>query len=188
MKFSSSVRKWSRNIHRDLSFLFSGMLIVYAISGVAMNHVKTFNPNYSITVEEYSLNAPLPSVEEITKEYVINTLLTPLGEEDNYTKHYYPQPSTMKVFIKGGSSLVIDLNTNTAVYESIKQRYVLSAMTKLHYNPGGWWTVFSDVFVAALIIIILTGLIMIKGKKGLIGIGGIELIIGMAIPLLFILL
>lgn len=188
MKFSSSVRKWSRNIHRDLSFIFSGMLLIYAISGIAMNHVNTFNPHYSVTVKEYSLNAPLPTKEQISKDYVVSELLKPIKEDGNYTKHYFPESSTMKVFLKGGSSLVVNLDTNTAVYESLKQRHVLSAMTKLHYNPSKGWTIFSDIFVVSLILIILTGLIMIKGRRGLIGIGGIELIIGMAIPLLFILL
>ena len=38
----------------------------------------------------------------------------------------------------------------------------------------------------SLIIITLTGLIMTRGKKGLMGRGGIELIIGIIIPLIFI--
>ena len=31
MKWSSNIRKWSRLIHRDLSFFFSGMVLIYAI-------------------------------------------------------------------------------------------------------------------------------------------------------------
>ena len=38
MKWSSSIRKWSRLIHRDLSFFFAGMVLIYAISGIVMNH------------------------------------------------------------------------------------------------------------------------------------------------------
>lgn len=188
MRFSSLVRKWSRDIHRDISYIFSGVLIIYAVSGVAMNHMKSFNPHYSVTVEEYSLSTPLPDKETITKEYVISELLEPLGESGNYTKHYFPEPTMMKVFLKGGSNLVVDMTTNSARYEALKPRYVLSAMTKLHYNPSRAWTIFSDIFVVALILIILTGLVMVKGRRGLIGVGGVELIIGMAIPLAFILL
>lgn len=61
-------------------------------------------------------------------------------------------------------------------------------MTKLHYNPGRWWTWFSDIFAVALMVITLTGLFMLKGNKGLWGRGGIELLIGIAIPILFVLL
>lgn len=45
---------------------------------------------------------------------------------------------------------------------------------------------FSDIFAACLIVITITGLVMVKGKKGLWGRGGIELSVGIAIPLLFI--
>ena len=44
MKWSSSIRKWSRLIHRDLSFFFAGMVLIYAISGIVMNHRDTINP------------------------------------------------------------------------------------------------------------------------------------------------
>ncbi|KAA3139706.1 peptidase, partial [Alistipes onderdonkii] len=34
----SAVRKWSRPVHRDLSFFFSGVLLIYAVSGFMLNH------------------------------------------------------------------------------------------------------------------------------------------------------
>ena len=34
----TSVRKWSRTLHRDLSYVFSGVLLVYAMSGFMLNH------------------------------------------------------------------------------------------------------------------------------------------------------
>lgn len=94
----------------------------------------------------------------------------------------------MKVFLKGGSSLVVELSTRHAVYEKLTRRPLLSALTKLHYNPGSWWTHFADLFAAGLIIITVSGIIMIKGPKGLWGRGGIELAAGIIIPLLFLFL
>ncbi|NLZ94386.1 MAG: peptidase, partial [Bacteroidales bacterium] len=38
--FKRQLRKWSRIIHRDLSFFFSGVIIIYAISGFVLNHKK----------------------------------------------------------------------------------------------------------------------------------------------------
>ena len=55
MKWSSSIRKWSRLIHRDLSFFFAGMVLIYAISGIVMNHRDTINPNFSIERKEYKI-------------------------------------------------------------------------------------------------------------------------------------
>ena len=36
-------------VHRDLGYACAAMTIIYAISGVAVNHVADWNPNYSIT-------------------------------------------------------------------------------------------------------------------------------------------
>ena len=190
MKFNKAgitLRKWSRVIHRDLSFFFSGMVLIYAISGIVMNHRNTINPNYSVERQEYAITEILPMQSDFKKEDVLK-LLVPLGEEGNYTKHYFPQENLMKVVLKGGSSLVVELSTRHAVYEKLTRRPLLSALTKLHYNPGSWWTHFADLFAAGLIIITVSGIIMIKGPKGLWGRGGIELAAGIIIPLLFLFL
>ena len=152
-----------------------------------MNHRKTFNPNYSIDRIEYTLDKPLPPKEQIKKSDVLD-ILSKINEEGNYTKHYFPKEGQMKVFLKGGSNLFINTNTNEAVYEKITKRHFFSAITGLHYNPGRWWTYFADFFGIGLIIITFSGIIMIKGPKGLWGRGGIELIIGFTIPLLFLFL
>ena len=183
-----SVRKWSRTIHRDLSYFFAGVILIYAISGICLNHKKDFNSDYSIKQQQLQIPGNFPKTQsDFTKDYVL-TLLQPLSEEGNYTKHYFPNENQMKVFIKGGSSLVVDINNGKALYESIKKRPVFSALNRLHYNPGKWWTIFSDVFAVSLIIITLSGLILVKGPKGLAGRGAIELAAGILIPVLFIFL
>ena len=92
----------------------------------------------------------------------------------------------MKVFLQGGSNLLVDVKTGEAVYESVTRRPLIGAMSHLHYNPGQWWTYFADIFAIALIIITLSGIIMLKGNKGIIGRGGIEVIVGILIPILFL--
>lgn len=181
-------RQICRLLHRDLSYFFSGVILIYAFSGFMLNHKKDFNSNYSITRKEYRAEGSFPKTQkEFTEEYVLQ-LLKPLGEDKNYTKHYFPSEGEMKAFIKGGSSLVVEMQTGKAVYESLKKRPVLSTLNRLHYNPNRNWTLFSDLFVLSLAIITLTGIIMVKGPKGLWGRGGVELIAGILIPLIFIFL
>lgn len=185
--FTKRLRKWSRIIHRDLSFFFSGVIIIYAISGFVLNHKKDFNSDYSINTYDFNIEGNYPLTQEgFSKDRVLN-ILQPYNEADNYTKHYFPNDETMKVFLKGGSSLVVDLTNGNGLYEQVRKRPIISQMNWLHYNPNKWWTIFSDIFVFALITITLTGLVITRGKKGLWGRGGIELIIGILIPLLFIL-
>ena len=127
-----------------------------------------------------------PQPESVEKPFVLD-LLRQVDEENSYTKHYYPKPGQMKVFLKGGSSLVVDMQSGKAAYEKVRKRPFLSALNRLHYNPSRWWTWFSDIFAVSLLIITLTGIVMVKGPKGLWGRGGIELLIGIAIPLVFLL-
>lgn len=109
----------------------------------------------------------------------------PGGRAGKLPETLFPEQGQLKVFIRGGSSLTADLTTRKAVYESIRKRPLLSSMNRLHYNPSRWWTVFSDVFLASLVVIVVSGLVMLRGPKGLWGRGGIELLAGILIPVLF---
>jgi hypothetical protein len=178
-------RKYFRKIHTHISFFFSGVILVYAISGLTMNHLKDFNPQYMISVNDYKADGVFPRKQNLTKNEVL-TLLEKVDERDNYTKHYYPNKNTMKVFLKGGSSFALNTQTGEVKYEALNKRPFFSQLSFLHYNPNRWWTFFSDVFAICLIIITLTGITMLKGKNGLKGTGGIELVAGLMIPLLFL--
>lgn len=179
-------RKLCRWLHRDLSFFFAGMVLIYALSGLFMNHRNDIDPQYAVRRTEFRVADNLPGKEGMTRERVLE-LLRPLDEEENFTQFYFPQPGQLKVFLKGGSSLVVDVATGQAVYESVKPRPFIAPMVRLHFNPGGWWTWFADAFSVCLILITLTGLWMVKGPKGLWGRGGIELLVGILIPLCFLL-
>lgn len=182
----TGLRKVSRRLHRDLSFFFAGVILIYAISGIALNHKATFNPNYDISRHTFAVMGPIPARSGITEAWVREHLLRPVNEENAYTKHYFPQPHTVKVFLKGGSSVVADLTTGKAEYEAFKRRPFFGAVSRLHYNPGRWWTTFSDIFCIALIIITITGFTMMKGRKGFLGWGGVELLAGLLFPLAFL--
>ncbi len=182
---AAKLRKYCRRIHSHLSFFFVGVILIYAISGITMNHLKDFNPQYMISVKDYVADGKYPHLQNFTKNQVLD-LLKEVDEDGNYTKHYYPNQSTMKVFLKNGSSYTLNTQTGDVKYESLQKRPFFSQLAFLHYNPGKWWTIFSDVFAVCLIIISLTGLFINKGKYGIKGIGGIEFIAGLLIPILFL--
>jgi hypothetical protein len=182
------LRKWFRIIHRDLSFFFSGVIIIYAVSGIMLNHRGDINPNYTIKRHSLQAEGTFPITEENVSKSMVITMLKPIKEEKNYTKHYFPENGKLKVFLKGGSSLEVNLQNGGAIYEALKKRPIISQFNRLHYNPGKGWTVFSDIFAVSLIIITITGIFIDKGKKGILGRGGIELLAGIIVPILFMLL
>lgn len=95
-KLGAKFRKYCRNIHSHLSFFFVGVILVYAVSGITMNHLKDFNPQYMISVENYTAEGNYPHTHNFT-ETQIKAMLEKVGEQDNYTKHFYPNSSTMKI-------------------------------------------------------------------------------------------
>ncbi len=174
-------RKWNRVTHRDFGYFFFGMTIIYGLSGVALNHVKDWNPNYIIHTEQFKVD--LPADIYSLNDRQIASLLDKIGEENNYKKHYFPDSNTIKIFLNGGSA-TINLLTGQGVVEKIRRRPVFNQVDYLHYNPGGWWKYFSDIYAVALMILAVTGLFILKGKNGITNRGAWLTIAGIIIPLI----
>ena len=182
----NSFRKWSRILHRDFGYLFFGATIIYALSGIALNHIKDWNPNYIVEQKEFVTNLNLNKSTEV-KENVYR-LLDKIADRNEYKSHYYPSHDEIKIFLKGGSSVVVDIVTGKGYAEFLKRRPLFYQVNYLHYNPKRWWTWFSDIFAVALILIAVTGLVLIKGKKGITGRGAWLTVIGIIIPIIFLLI
>ena len=185
-KRGSQIRRWARIIHRDLSSFFAGVGVVDAVSGIVLNHKRDFNSNYSVRRTELQMPGSYPAPAETSREQA-EELLRAADPEARYVKHYASGEQRVKVFVAGGSVLEVDMQNGRAVYEKLTKRPVISSMNRLHYNPNRWWTRFSDIFAASLLVITLTGLVMVPGRNGLRGRGGIELAAGIAVPILFLL-
>src|SRR5688572_5836076 len=52
-------RAWLRAIHRDVGYLAVGFTIIYALSGIAMNHVDDWNYNFNSSERSLTI-APVP--------------------------------------------------------------------------------------------------------------------------------
>jgi uncharacterized protein len=180
------IRKWGRIIHRDFGYFFFGATIIYALSGIALNHLKDWNPSYSVELKEFNTLVNLQKSEEIKEN--IYKLLDKIANRDDYKSHYYPSQKEIKIFLNGGSSVVVDLTSGKGRAEFLKRRPLFYHVNYLHYNPTKWWTWFSDIFAGALIILAITGIILIKGKKGITGRGAWLTILGIIIPIVFLLL
>jgi len=180
------LRKWSRILHRDIGYFFIGTTLIYGLSGIALNHMGDWNPNYSVEINRFSTPINLEKTASIKQN--ILKLLEEVDNAENYKKHYYPNDNQLKIFLKGGSSILINTNSGKGYAEYLKRRPVFYEVNYLHYNPNKIWTWFSDIFAGALILFALTSLFMIKGKKGITGRGGIYTALGILIPLLFLML
>jgi len=178
-------RKYNRVLHRDFGYFFTGMVIIYALSGIALNHRKDWNPNYIINRFESEFT-PNKSLQSNDKEAIIE-YLSIWKEDNNYKSHYQPAPGVTKIFLQEGGSVQLDFNTNLVLVETIKKRPIFNQVNFLHYNPGNWWKWFSDIFCGALIVIAITGLFILKGKNSVTGRGAWLTALGIVIPLILFL-
>ena len=44
-----------RTIHRDLGYFLTALVCIYSISGLAVNHIEDFNPNYAMENRQIDL-------------------------------------------------------------------------------------------------------------------------------------
>ncbi len=172
-----------RVLHRDLGYLFFGATVVYAVSGLAINHRNDWNPSYSIIREE----RPLPAAgtnQPLTRADATN-VLAQAGVAAKYQNHYAPTTNEVRVFFDGGNA-TLERAKGIVVIETVKRRPLLHTFNKLHYNPGRWWTWFADLFSAALLMVAVTGLFLLRGHHGITRRGGVLVAIGTIGPAILI--
>ncbi|GAB4155358.1 MAG: PepSY-associated TM helix domain-containing protein [Planctomycetota bacterium] len=177
-------RWWFHAIHRDLGYLCAGLTVIYAISGVAVNHVSDWNPNYSIERSEQSIG-PIPhgpSVDDRLAREVLRRLDLPPA----YKTIFQPGPGLLRI-IRENHTIDVDLATGKASHEFVAKRPIVHEANVLHLNhKKRLWTFVADAFAACLAVLAITGLFLIKGKKGIAGRGLWLTSAGVALPLLFL--
>ena len=181
-------RKWNRWIHRELGFLFFGMTIIYGISGIALNHSAARHWNPGIITRSTTYQYPGQLSKDNVDRKAVELVLEITGEKQNYKQYYFPDQDHLMVYLKGGHILVT-MESGRIELIKIRNRPVFNELNYLHYNkPKKLWTWFSDLYAFGLILIAISGLFLIKGRKGISGRGGILTIIGILIPLVFLLI
>jgi hypothetical protein len=176
-------RGWLRAVHRDFGYVAVGFTVIYALSGIAINHLKDWDPNFHTVHKELTIApiaAEVPDGEAIARATAALGLGPPrqtyrAGDELHLD---YDQ---LQVVIYGDSGQVVE--------DGRSPRFFLRVANWLHYNRGkAAWTYVADVYAAMLLYLALSGLFMIKGRLGLRWRGAILTTIGVAIPLGYVLL
>jgi hypothetical protein len=177
-------RKFNIIIHRDLGYLCFGLTIIYAISGVAVNHIQDWNPTYVLEKIVSSVN--LAGIESADNEALTSSVLEQLGETSELKNVYRQDADTLKIFVVN-NNITVDLNTGSVFQEKSTKRPFLYEANFLHLNhPKKLWTWFADLYAVSLGLLAVSGLFILKGKKGLAGRGKWLVGIGFVIPLFFL--
>lgn len=177
---SKSILRWLRIIHRDIGFLAVGLCLVYAISGILLNHMDGKDPAFKTKSGQFSF-AP-----QLNKESLADVWNQTPGLPD--LKRILSADEThLRIMCEGGIG-VYNLDTGNMEYETYTKRPFIYWINKLHYNMVKGWTAPADIFAVILIFLAVSGLFMVKGKKGIAGSGKWYLLAGLLLPIIYILL
>jgi len=174
-------RRWNNILHRDVGYFCVALTVIYAISGVAVNHIQDWNPNYKIERVEETFE-PFPVSDRATMvAHSIEVLGLPSPKES-----FRPAPETVQLFYDGWSVEVHALE-GSAIVERPRDRFLLRDANYLHLNHArGLWTWFADAYAILLLLLAVTGIFVLKGKKGFSGRGKWFVAAGLVLPVLFL--
>lgn len=178
------VRPWLRAVHRDVGYVAVGLTFIYALSGLAVNHITDWSDgdpsfrNYTRTVAVGRIDGEDQAVaDELRKKLAIG--LTP-------REVYRSGPDNLEV-IFDKRSLHYDRAKGEVVDEGQEPRFLLRVANWLHLNRGKKaWTYFADAYAAGLLLLATSGIFMIAGRKGIVGRGAVLVLLGILLPVLYV--
>ena len=177
-------RKWNYLLHRDIGFICVGLTLLYALSGIAVNHVQDWNPNYRIERSRVHIG-PIQSAG-IVSDTTVHSIMQRLAEKKYAESFFQPDPENVWIFVEG-RVIKAHLPTGTIERETFERRPFWYPLNFLHLNHAkGGWTWMADLYAVALAFLAISGLLMLRKKtlrRGLVLTGA-----GMVIPILFLLI
>ncbi len=174
-------RRWNAALHRDFGYLAVGLTLVYAISGLAVNHMADWNPIYRKTTEIRQLGT---FDKEQPEEVLVSQARERLALGAPKASHQL-DAETLKL-IYPGRTVLVDLPTGSATLEGLEPRPGLYAINRLHLNaPKGAWTWIADAYAVILAFLALSGLFLLRGRAGLLGRGKWFVAIGVLVPVAY---
>ena len=96
-----TLRRWNNLLHRDIGYLCVGMTLVYAISGIVMNHFKSGDfqhPDYGKSYSNLKVSLPKNGIADQTYVYAV---LDQVKERDHY-KSFITGEGYVQIFLTKG--------------------------------------------------------------------------------------
>jgi hypothetical protein len=177
-------RSWLRAIHRDAGYLGIGLTLVYALSGLAVNHVSDWDPSFRQIQKTHQITGPLASDPTASSQQVLRAL----GITETPREIYAAADDAVDI-VFDRRTLHVTPSSGKVVEEGQSPRFFLRAANWLHLNRGKKaWTYVADAYAVILLYLAISGLFMIPGRKGLFGRGALIAALGAALPIGYVVL
>ena len=143
-KWGAKARAWLRAWHRDVGYLLVGLTVVYAVSGIAINHIDDWDPNFK-AYERTRAMAPIAA--DVPDPIAIATAQVALGQKN-------APPAALRagdeVHLEYDNFKFVVYGATGEVFEQGREpRFFLRVANWLHLNRGkAAWTYIADVCVS----------------------------------------
>jgi hypothetical protein len=177
-------RPWLRALHRDIGYVVVGLTFVYALSGLAVNHIADWDPSFRQIERVTALSKPIDADETAAARQVLAELRVTEAPKEVYTV----DDETFDIVLEN-RTLHVDRKKQSVFEEGQEPRFFLRLANWLHLNRGkAAWTAIADGYAVLLLFLASSGLFMLPGRKGLLGRGGVLVTLGALVPALYVVL
>lgn len=173
-------RKFLRAMHRDIGYFGVGLTLVYAVSGIAVNHIADWDPSF----DNFSQSAQVDTAKLVgTDTQIVANALAALAI-DGFPDDVFRVSHSRIDAIFAEHTVHIQTDTGVVIDEGRRARPILRDINWLHLNRGKEaWTLFADLYAGMLILLALSGLLLNRGKRGIMSWRIVYLVAGFAIPI-----
>jgi hypothetical protein len=164
-----------------MGYLGVGLTLIYALSGLAVNHIADWDPNFQNYDRTHELGPLSGTPEEIAKGAAQK-----LGIAEPPREVYAAEEGRVEV-VYDRRTLHVNAANGHVLEEGQKPRFLLRVANWLHLNRGKKaWRYVADTYAVALALLSISGIFMIKGRQGLLGRGAVLVAVGVAIPIVYV--
>ncbi len=101
-------RPWLRALHRDAGYLAVGLTFIYAVSGLAINHIKDWDPNYQNVDHTYQVDGPFSEDEAEAARRVLDAI----GVAEEPADAYYAADDQLEIEFNDRRIIHVDTATD----------------------------------------------------------------------------
>jgi hypothetical protein len=176
-------RAWLRAIHRDIGYLAVGFTLIYALSGIAMNHIDDWDPNFHSSETTRTIT---PIADELSDTEAAKRIGEAAGLTGKIDDLYRAGDEVRLTYASGSKVTAIG---DTVTIQARRDRLFFRVADWLHATRGKQaWKFIADVYAGLLLYLAISGIFMIKGRLGLRWRGATLVALGLTAPIGYIVL
>jgi hypothetical protein len=174
-------RAWLRAIHRDVGYIAVGFTVIYALSGIAMNHIEDWDPNFRSSEVQFKI-APIP--DDLSDDEAVARIAAAAGMSGTPSDVFRAGDEVRLEYPSGSKVTAIG---DTVTVQKRESRFFFRLANWLHATRGKVaWKYISDAYAVLLLYLAISGLFMIKGRLGLRWRGTLLVSAGLAAPVAYL--